>query len=121
MSKPLLGNDVAIGVERLASGDAGDLAFVAALQTKDGEKLREVADRIAFFEPAGEDGGATLYRITQSTAFAAVEDDVLVIGDTRETLDRALARRDGGDGLDDDAVGARLTDLSGGRRNPCRR
>jgi hypothetical protein len=111
--KPLLGNDVAIGVERLASGDAGDLAFVAALQTKDGEKLREVADRIAFFEPAGEDSGATLYRITQSTAFAAVEDDVLVIAGTREILDRALARRDGGDGIDDDAVGVRLTDLPG--------
>jgi hypothetical protein len=112
--KPLLGNDVAIGVvERPASGEEGDLTFVAALETKDAERLREVANRIAFFEPAGEEGGATLYRITQSTAFAAVEDDVFVIGDTRETLERALARRDGGDGLDDDAVGARLTDLPG--------
>jgi Protein of unknown function (DUF3352) len=111
--KPLLGNDIAIGI----SGDplsfdvsVGESALVAALDTR-GDDIDEVLEK-ADLRPQGEMSGATLYRYEdRDEPGVAVEDGVLVIADDQEGLREALARRDSADGLDEETVQEALADL----------
>ena len=111
--KPLLGNDVAIGVSgdplSFFGGD-GEASLVAALDTRGGnaEEVLEKAD----FRPQGEVSGATLYRYEdQDEPAVAVEESVLVVADDEKVLREALSRRDSGDGLDEGTVEEELADL----------
>jgi hypothetical protein len=110
--KPLLGNDVAIGIEGdpvgLLGGD-GDSSFVAALETRGGD-IEEVLEK-GGREPTGEANGATLYAEDDVSQIFAVEDGVLVTAEDEETLRRALARRDSGEGLEESAVDEAFADL----------
>jgi hypothetical protein len=111
--KPLLGNDMVIGIEgdamSLLGGD-GESTFTAALDTRGGD-VEEVLDK-AKFERTGEASGATLYRPEgEDEPVVAVENGVLVAAEHEEGLRRALARRDAGDGLEDAAVEDAFADL----------
>ena len=113
--KPLLGNDIAVGIEgdamALLGGD-GEVSITAALDTRGGD-IEEVLEK-AKFESAGETNGATLYRSEgDDEAMFAVEDGVLVFGEDEQALRRALARRDDGGGVEQSTVDNALSDLPG--------
>lgn len=95
--RPLLGNDAVIGVGDPRALLADDVeGFVAALQTRDGDKLRELLDRET--EEIGEAEGATLYEGDDETV-AAVKDDVLILSDSQDRLREALEQREADDRL----------------------
>jgi uncharacterized protein DUF3352 len=110
--KPLLGNDVAIGIEGdpvgLLGGD-GESSFLAALETRGGD-IEAVLEK-AGWERAGQANGATLYTENEGDDLFAVEDGVFLTSDDEATLRRALARRDAGEGLDESAVSEAFADL----------
>ena len=111
--KPLLGNELAIGVQGdplpLTRGGETD-AIVAALETSGGD-LDAVLEK-AGFQAAGEASGATLYREDEGDRTGlAVEGETLIVADDEEALRAALARHDGGDGMDADAVDEAFADL----------
>jgi hypothetical protein len=113
--KPLLGNDAVIGT----LGEAGDLAggagdadgdgFVGALEVTDGDQA-ESALEMGGFERTGEQSGAVLYRNDEGEV-AAVEGDVVVVAQDRETLVHALTIRDDGEGLTAEDLDEKLADL----------
>ncbi len=106
--KPLLGNEFVVGatdvnslVNRGSSGglDGGgdeDDEFVGAIQVEDKGKLEELIKKEG--EDKGEESGAKIYEDDDGDAFA-IEDDVLVVADSRERLNEALEQRDGDDRL----------------------
>ncbi len=106
--KPLLGNEFVVGatdvnslVNRGSSGglDGGgddDDEFVGAIQVEDKGKLEELIKKEG--EDKGEESGAKIYEDNDGDAFA-IEDDVLVVADSRERLNEALEQRDGDDRL----------------------
>jgi hypothetical protein len=104
--KPLLGNDIAIGIEgdpMSFLGGEGEASVTAALETREGD-VQEVLEK-ARFERDSEASGATLYRApNDDDVTVAEENGVLVFSDDEEALRRALERRDGADGLKQDAV-----------------
>jgi Protein of unknown function (DUF3352) len=110
--KPLLGNDIAIGIEGdpigLLRGD-GESSFVLALDTRGGD-IEAVLEE-AGWKPAGEANGATLYTEEQGDDVFAVEDGVFLTAENEAALRSALERRDAGEGLDDDTVEEKLADL----------
>jgi Protein of unknown function (DUF3352) len=111
--RPLLGNDIAIGISgdplSFFAGD-GEASLVAALDTRGGD-VEEVLEK-ADLRPQGEVSGATLFRYgDQDEPGVAVEDSVLLVADDEQVLREALARRDSGDGLDEDTVQEELADL----------
>ena len=110
--KPLLGNDIAVGIEGDAMsflGGEGEASFTAALETREGD-VEEVFEK-AGWTRVGEANGATLYGNPPGEDVYATEDGVLLFADSEETLRRALARRDAGDGLEQDAVEEAFADL----------
>lgn len=109
--KPLLGNDIAIAIEGdpmgLLGGE-GESSFTAALETRgDVEAVLEKAG----WKRVGEANGATLYTEGEGDDVFAIEDGVLLTAENESALRRALARRDSGDGLQQDAVEEALADL----------
>lgn len=110
--KPLLGNDIAIGIEGdpvgLLGGE-GESSFTAALDTRDGD-IEEVLEK-AGLKRVGEANGATLYAKRPGADVFAAENGVLLFADGEATLRRALSRRDTGDGLEQDAVEKAFSDL----------
>jgi hypothetical protein len=110
--KPLLGNDIAIGIEGdpigLLRGD-GESSFVAAIETRGGD-IEAVLEE-AGWKPAGEANGATLYTEEQGDDVFAVEDGVFLTAENEAALRSALERRDAAEGLDEDTVEERLADL----------
>ena len=113
--KPLLGNDVVLGT----LGEAGDLTgdddgengdgFVGALEVTDGDEAESALEK-GGFERTGEESGAVLYRNDEGEV-AAVEGDVVVVAQDRETLVHALTIRDDGEGLTEDDLDEKLVDL----------
>jgi hypothetical protein len=111
--KPLLGNDIAIGISgspmAFLSGE-GEASVIAAIDTEGGgvEAVLEKAN----LRQHGEANGAKLYRVLDEdgTTFA-VEDGVLIGALNERQLRDALARRDSGEGLDEDDVEEQLADL----------
>lgn len=110
--KPLLGNDIAVGIEgdplALLGGD-GESSFVAALETRGGE-IEAVLEK-AGWKPVGEANGATLYKEEQGDDTFAVEDGVFLTAESEAALRRALERRDSEDGLEQRAVTDALAEL----------
>ena len=96
--EPLLGNEAVIGVAEPESLLADEVeGFVAALETKDGDKLEELAKTDT--EEIGEEGDAKLYKGDEDDTFIAVNDDVLVLSDSEDRLKDALEQREGDDRL----------------------
>ena len=111
--KPLLGNDIAVGVmgdPASLLGGEGDSGIVAALDTRGGD-IEEVL-KTAKFEELGEAGGAKLFGFEdEEEAVIAVEDGVLIYAEDDKSLRASLARRDSGEGLEEAAVDDALADL----------
>jgi hypothetical protein len=114
--KPLLGNDAVFGT----LGEVGDLAgddgggengdgFVGALEVTDGDQAGSALEKTGF-ERTGEESGAVLYRNDEGEV-VAVEGDVVVVAQDRETLVHALTIRDDGEGLTEDDLDEKLADL----------
>lgn len=122
--KPLLGNPAVISATDVASflSDSADSGFVAALQVEDTDALDSLIDKTKPKE-LGEVAGATVYQ--DGDTFFAVEDDIVVLAGSRELLEQALERADGGEslseedfdagleGLPDDALARVYVDLQG--------
>ncbi|MFN2616623.1 MAG: DUF3352 domain-containing protein [Thermoleophilaceae bacterium] len=109
--KPLLGNPFVVGSANGRSflGGAASDSFVAAVKTKDGDKLKDLVKREGA-RKQGEKNGATIYRDDQG-GYLAVEGDVLVLAGSRELLEAALARRDGDRRLDEKAFSGAMAGL----------
>src|SRR4051794_34117294 len=99
--KPLLGNPAVISATDITSflSDSADSGFVAALQVKDTDALDSLIEKTGAKEQ-GEAAGATEYQ--DGDTFFAVKDDVVVLAGSKELLDAALKRADGGDSLSED-------------------
>ena len=100
--KPLLGNEFVVGatdVAALVSGDSDTDDFVGAIQVGDKGKLEDLIKNEG--EDKGESSGAKIYEDDDGDAYA-IEDDVLVVADSRQRLDEALEQRDGDDRLTED-------------------
>jgi hypothetical protein len=102
--EPLLGNEVVIGTGDNASfiDESGDTPFVLAIETQDGDKLRELVERDG--RAQGESEGYDLYQGREDDTWVAVKDDVLVLSDDEQTLRDALEQRGGDDRLTEDDV-----------------
>jgi len=96
--KPLLGNPAVISATDVGSflSDSEQAGFVAALQVSDKDALDSLIDKTKP-QKRGEVGGATVYQ--DGDTYFAVDDDVVVLGGSRELLEAALKRADGGDHL----------------------
>lgn len=122
--EPLLGNPAVISATDVTSflSDSDKAGFVAALEVADTDALDSLIEKTGADED-GEVAGATVYQ-DQDTSFA-VADDVVVLAGSRELLEEALERADGGDplseadldkgleGLPDDALARAYVDVQG--------
>ena len=106
--RPLLGNDVVLGVPSAQELLADDVGFVAALQTKDGDRLEDLVTQDA--EEIGDEGDATLYR-TEDDDVVAIDGDVVVLASDEDALREAVGRREEDDRLRADDVEGSLEDL----------
>ena len=99
--KPLLGNPAVISATDVTSflSPSEESSFVAALEVNDTDKLDSLIEKTGA-KKQGEVAGATVYQ-DQDTSFA-VDDDMVVLAGSRELLDAALKRADGGDSLSED-------------------
>jgi hypothetical protein len=107
--KPLLGNDFVVGTDDPKNLTADGDAFVGAIEVKDEDKLRELVKRDA--KQIGEKNGAKLYQSNDDRSVSAVKGDVLVVADSRRTLERALAQRDEDDRLREEQFNEALDGL----------
>jgi Protein of unknown function (DUF3352) len=107
--KPLLGNPFVVGAVDAKSFSGESDAFVGAIQTKDGDKLKDLVDKSGADEK-GEKEGAKLYEDKSGDTFA-VKDDVLVVAGSTKLLEDALARRKDGGGLSEDKFDSALAGL----------
>jgi hypothetical protein len=96
--KPVLGNPFVVSAGSVDSflGSGGD-RFVAAIQVDDEDQLDALIERTGARE-SGEAGDATLYQ--EGDTVFAVDGDVVVFGESRAALERAVERADGDDHLD---------------------
>src|ERR687893_199420 len=108
--RPLLGNPFVVSATDPASfiDESEDDDFVAAIQVADTDALDGLIEKTEARED-GEVAGATVYE-DEGTVFA-VEDDMVVIGGTRDLLEAALERADGDDHLDVDTFERSLEGL----------
>jgi Protein of unknown function (DUF3352) len=109
--EPLLGNDLVLGTTSPQGPLDDDTGIIAALDTEDAEKLRQVVEKVEGVEPSGEAHGARIYTVPDDGGALAVEGGILVVADTPETLEEALARADGDGGLTEEGLGEWLADL----------
>jgi hypothetical protein len=116
--KPLLGNDLVVGSQS-GSGlfddasrgaEAGDDNFVGALEVSDPDKLHATLEKLGLRRTA-EEHGAEIWEDSDYSEVAAVEGDVLLVGDDRDAIDLALRRRDEGGGLGEAELAKRLDGL----------
>jgi hypothetical protein len=108
--RPLLGNPFVVSGTDPASliDGTGDTPFVAAIQVADADALDRLIEKTGP-EESGEVAGATVYG--DDGASFAVEDDMLVLADSRDLLEAALERADGDDHMDVDTFEAGLEGL----------
>ncbi len=92
--KPLLGNQFVVGATNVRtfvnSGSSSNEDFVAAIQVKDKDKLTKAIEKQKPKE-LGEKDGAKIYKDKDSVA--AIDGDVLVVGNSRREVEGALDRR----------------------------
>jgi Protein of unknown function (DUF3352) len=107
--KPLLGNPFVVGAPD-ASGfvEGGGENFIGAIQAKDGDKLEDVLKKSGAKE-VGDKSGAKIYENSGSTF--AIQDDVLVVADTRKSLEAAIDTHEGDDHFDEDTFNKALDGL----------
>src|SRR3954463_7359107 len=108
--KPLLGNPAVISATDVGSflSDREQAGFVAALQVSDKGALNSLIEKTKP-QKRGEVAGATVYQ--DGDTFFAVNDDVVVLAGSRDLLDAALKRADGGDHLSESDFEAGLKGL----------
>src|SRR5215211_4049188 len=108
--KPLLGNPAVVSAADVGSflSDSGEAGFVAALQASDKDALDKLVDRTKP-KDLGEVAGATVYQ--DGDTYFAVADDVIVLAGSRNQLEAALKRANGGDSLSEDDFEAGLEGL----------
>jgi hypothetical protein len=96
--KPLLGNPAVVSATDVTSflSDTDESGFVAALEVEDKDALDSLIEKTGA-EKQGEVAGATEYQ--DSGTWFAVDDDVVVLGGSKELLEAALKRADAGNGL----------------------
>jgi len=104
--KPALGNPLVLGAPSVAAIDSND--FVLAVQAMNEETLDDLIDELKPTKVGGA-SGATLYE--DRGTFAAVEDDMLVVGNDESGLRQALQRADGDDHFDEDSFDEALNGL----------
>jgi hypothetical protein len=109
--RPLLGNEVVIGVADNASFVDGDqdTPFVLALETRDSGKLEDLAKDGG--EARGESEGYDIYQGSEDDTWVAIKDEVVVLSDEEETLKTALKQRGEDDRLTEDDVEAAFEEL----------
>jgi hypothetical protein len=109
--EPLLGNPFVVGAPDAKSFVADDeTVFVGVIETKDGDKLQDVVDE-QNPKDLGEKEGATLYEDADDGDVFAVKDEVLIVADTRATLEAALEQRGEDDRMDEETFDDALADL----------
>lgn len=108
--KPLLGNPFVVSAAdpRTFTDENVEDDFVAAIQAKDGDKLKDVLEKSGAKEQ-GEKSGATIY--DESGTQFAVKDDTLIVAGSAQLLDAALARSEKGEGLSQADFDSALEDL----------
>jgi hypothetical protein len=108
--KPLLGNPAVISATDVTSflSDSADSGFVAALQVEDTDALNSLVEKTKA-KQQGDVAGATVYQ--DEDTFFAVKDDVVVLAGSRQLLEDALERADGGDSLSEDDFNSALEGL----------
>lgn len=108
--KPLLGNPAVISATDVGSflSPSSDPGFVGALQVTDTGALDNLIKK-THAQKRGESGGATIYQ--DADTFFAVNDDIVVLAGSRDQLEQALKRADGGDHLSSDDFEAGLSGL----------
>jgi Protein of unknown function (DUF3352) len=91
--KPLLGNPFVVGGVDPRSFTSGESKedFVGAIETKDGGKLKDIAEKEG--QKLGDKDGARLYRDNRDHDVFAVDGDVLVVGGSRALVEKALDRQ----------------------------
>jgi Protein of unknown function (DUF3352) len=108
--KPLLGNPAVISATDVTSflSDSDESGFVASLQVSDTEALDNLIEKTKPQE-RGEVAGATVYQ--DEDTFFGVADDTVVLAGSRELLEAALQRADGGDSLSEEDFNSALEGL----------
>jgi hypothetical protein len=109
--RPLLGNPFVVGSASPRSfigGSPGE-HFIGAIKSKDGGKLKDLAERTHATKEGDKDGG-TIYRDNQGGEFA-IKGDTLVVAGSRAQLEEALARRADGKGLSRESFDDSVQDL----------
>ena len=108
--KPLLGNQAVVAATDATSflSPSSDAGFVAALQVSDKGALDDLIKK-THAQKRGEVGGATVYQ--EADTYFGVNDDVFVVSGSRESLEQALKRADGGDHLSSDDFESGLSGL----------
>lgn len=109
--RPLLGNELVLGVADNASfvSDSADTPFVLALETEDEDKLREIAE--SELREAGESEGYDLFEGGDQT-WVGIDGAVVVLSNSRETLEDAVRTRGQDDRLSEDDVEDSFDELS---------
>jgi hypothetical protein len=112
--RPLLGNEVVIGVADNASfvDGSSDTPFVLALETQDSGRLEDLAKKGG--TDRGESEGYDIYQGGEDDTWMAIKDEVLVLSDDEETLRGALKQRGEDDRLTEDDVDAAFEQLPEG-------
>jgi hypothetical protein len=108
--KPLLGNPAVISATDVGSflSDSSQAGFVAALQVDDKDALNSLIEKTKP-QKRGEVSGATVYQ--DGNTYFAVNDDVVVLAGSRDLLEAALKRADGGDHLSESDFDASFNGL----------
>src|SRR3954447_26369583 len=108
--QPLLGNPAVVAATDATSflSPSSDAGFVAALQVSDKGALDDLIKK-THAQKRGEVGGATVYQ--EADTYFGVNDDVFVVAGSRESLEQALKRADGGDHLSSDDFESGLSGL----------
>ena len=106
---PVLGNPFVVSAASVDSFvDGGGDRFVAAIEVDDQDKLDALIEKTGARE-SGEVGGATLYQ--EGDTIFAVDDGVVVFGESRAALERAVERADGDEHLDQETFEEGLAGL----------
>jgi hypothetical protein len=108
--KPILGNPIVVGAPNPQSLQGGDSRneFVAALKGKDSGKTEDLVKKDA--KEAGDKNGFKIYEEKSGTRLA-YKDGVVVFAGSNKLLEDALAQRDRGDRLTEDAFNTGLEGL----------
>lgn len=107
--KPLLGNELVIGIADNASlvSSSEDTPAIVAIETRDGDKLKDLIEKDA--RSQGESEGYDLYQ--DDNGWLALKDDVVVQADDEDDLKAALEQRGDDDRLTEDDLEASFEGL----------